>query len=70
MEIPDIVGKTFTFEDGVMFEVMQIKQRDDGPWITCNVHGNSIPRKMTMHLSEFLNQYGHLFDLREPPKYR
>lgn len=70
MEIPDIVGKTYLFDDGVKFEVIQIKQRDDGPWITCHVHGNSAPRKMTMLLSEFLNQYGHLFDLREPPKYR
>ena len=70
MEIPDIVGKTYSFEDGVKCEVMQIKIRDDGPWVTYHVHGNSAPRKLTMHLDEFLNQYGHLFDLREPPKYR
>lgn len=70
MEIPDIVGKTYTFADGVQCEIIQIKVRDDGPWVTYHVHGNSAPRKQTMHLNEFLNQYGHLFDLREPPKYR
>lgn len=70
MDIPDIVGKTYTFEDGARCEVKQIKVRDDGPWVTYHVHGKSIPRKMTMLLSEFVNQYGHLFDLREPPKYR
>jgi hypothetical protein len=69
MEIPDIVGKIFTFEDDVKIEVIQIKQRDDGPWVTFHVHGKSIPRKTVMPLEEFLNHYGHLFDLRDPPKF-
>ena len=70
MEIPDIVGKIYSFPDGVKCEIIQIKTRDDGPWVTYHVHGSSIPRKLVMPLNEFIKQYGHLFDLREPPQHR
>jgi len=70
MDIPDIVGKTYTFPDGVKLEVMQIKIRENVPFITCHIHGASIPRKTVMPLHIFMDKYGHLFELRDPPKFR
>ena len=58
----ELVGKSFTFEDGVKCEIVQIKKRDDGEWITFHVHGHSIPRKVVMPINDFLNHYGHLFE--------
>ena len=58
----DLVGKTYTFEDGDSIEVVQVKRRDDGPWITYHIHqGPGIPRKLTMGGLEFIEMYGHLF---------
>jgi hypothetical protein len=69
MDIPDIVGKIYTFPDGVKCEILQIKIRSDGPWVTYhNTSPTTIPKKTVMRLHEFLNMYGHLFNLREPPK--
>jgi hypothetical protein len=53
-----LLGKTYTFEDGDRIEVVQVKRRDTGPWIT-------YPRKMVMMAEEFHVTYGHLFGLRE-----
>jgi hypothetical protein len=58
----DLVGKIFTFDDGDSIEVIQVKRRDTGPWVTYHIiQGSSIPRKMVMSLEEFMNTYGHLF---------
>lgn len=62
MKNNDLVGKNFTFEDGVKCEIIQIKKRDDGDWITFHVIGKSVPRKVVMKVDEFLNHYGHLFE--------
>lgn len=58
----DLVGKSFTFDDGDSIEVIQVKRRDTGPWVTYHIiQGSGIPRKMVMSLEEFMNNYGHLF---------
>lgn len=58
----DLVGKRFTFDDGDMIEVIQVKRRETGPWVTYHItQGAGIPRKMILSLEEFLDKYGHLF---------
>ncbi len=57
-----LLGKSHTFEDGDKIEVIQVKRRDTGPWITYHIYqGPGIPRKMVMEAEEFFNTYGHLF---------
>jgi hypothetical protein len=61
-----LLGKSYTFEDGDRIEVVQVKRRDNGPWITYHVHqGPGIPRKLLMMADEFDVTYGHLFGLRD-----
>ncbi len=61
-----LLGKSYTFEDGDRIEVVQIKRRDTGPWITYHIYqGPGIPRKLLMTADEFDVTYGHLFGLRE-----
>ena len=57
-----LLGKKHTFEDGDSIEVVQVKRRDTGPWITYHIQqGPGIPRKMVMEAREFNENYGHLF---------
>jgi len=57
-----LLGKSHTFEDGDKIEVVQVKRRDTGPWITYHIYqGPGIPRKMVMEAEEFDRTYGHLF---------
>lgn len=61
-EIDRFVGKYYVFEDGDRIEVIQIKRRYNGPWVTYHVtQGRGIPRKLVMMLEEFVFTYGHLF---------
>ena len=61
-----LLGKSYTFEDGDRIEVVQVKRRDTGPWITYHIYqGPGIPRKLLMTAEEFDVTYGHLFGLRE-----
>jgi hypothetical protein len=61
-----LLGKSYTFEDGDRIEIIQVKRRDTGPWITYHVYqGPGIPRKLLMTADEFDITYGHLFGLRE-----
>ena len=61
-----LLGKSYTFEDGDRIEVVQVKRRDTGPWITYHIYqGPGIPRKLLMTAGEFDITYGHLFGLRE-----
>ena len=58
----DLLGKTFTFDDGSTIEVIQIKPREDGLWVHYITSINSsLPRKLLMRLEEFNNTFGHLF---------
>lgn len=61
-----LLGKDYVFEDGDRIEIVQVKRRDTGPWITYNVYqGPGIPRKMVMMAEEFNVTYGHLFGLED-----
>ena len=61
-----LLGKSYIFEDGDSIEVVQVKRRDTGPWITYHVtQGPGIPRKMVMTAAEFSATYGHLFGLED-----
>jgi hypothetical protein len=61
-ELQAMVGKKYVFEDGDSIEIVQIKRRDTGPWVTYHVQqGPGIPRKLLMMLDEFHITYGHLF---------
>lgn len=61
-----LLGKIHIFEDGDKLEVVQVKRRDTGPWITYHVHqGPGIPRKMVMQAEEFSQTYGHLFGIED-----
>ncbi len=58
----DLVGQRFQFDDGDSIEVIQVKRRETGPWVTYHIQqGPGIPRKMVMSLEEFNQTYGHLF---------
>jgi len=58
----ELVGKSYVFPDGSKIEVAQIKQREDGPWVHYYISINaSLPRKLVMKHSEFMDQYKHLF---------
>ena len=61
--LQQMVGKKYTFEDGDSLEIIQVKRRDNGPWVTFHVQqGPGIPRKLIMMLDEFQVTYGHLFE--------
>lgn len=61
-----LVGESYTFEDRDSIEIIQIKRRDDGPWVTVHItQGPGIPRKLVMRIDEFLDSYGHLFEIKE-----
>ena len=61
-ELQKMVGKKYIFEDGDSLEIVQIKRRETGPWVTYHVQqGPGIPRKLLMMLDEFHATYGHLF---------
>lgn len=61
----DLVGKSYTFEDGASITITQIKIRDENqPWVTYHTtSGSGIPRKFVMTLHEFQGHYGHLFGI-------
>lgn len=59
-----LVGKSYKFDDGDLIEVIQVKRRDDGPWVTYHVtQSGGLPRKLLLSLPEFAEHYGHLFDI-------
>lgn len=59
----DLTGMSYNFPDGARIEVVQIKQREDGPWVHYYISmGSGLPRKLLMKHSEFMDQYKHLFD--------
>lgn len=58
----DLMGKKFEFDDGAVIEVIQIKTREDGPWVHYFTSmNNNLPKKLIMRLEEFNNTFGHLF---------
>jgi hypothetical protein len=66
MNHEELIGKSYTFEDGNIIEIVQIKHREiDGsstPCVTYQIHqGNNLPRKLILSLNDFLGSFGHLF---------
>ncbi len=63
----DLVGKTYTFEDGNSITVVQIKERDGNElFVTYHVKkGPGIPQKLVLPMVEFVEHYGHLFGLTD-----
>jgi hypothetical protein len=61
----DLVGQSYTFEDGNSITVTQIKRRDgEEYWVTFQVvTGPGIPRRQVMEYHEFMHTYGHLFKI-------
>jgi hypothetical protein len=61
-----LVGKKYVFEDGDSLEIIQVKRRETGPWITFHtIQGPGIPRKQVMMAEEFMENFGHLFGLED-----
>lgn len=57
-----IEGKEYEFDDGIKLRIIQIKQRETGPWITYeHVYQGAFPRRFSQKLGEFIDTYGHLF---------
>lgn len=66
--INDLVGKSYSFEDGNVIKVIQVREKEvDGelqPFITYEIfQGNSFPRRLVMTLRQFTDSFGHLFGL-------
>jgi len=67
-----LVGQKHIFEDGDSIEVVQVKWRSEDPvdmLVTVHIQqGPGIPRKLVFNSIDFTNNYGHLFDISEPPE--
>jgi len=64
-EVEPLIGKSYTFEDGSRIEIIQVKYREGVPWVTYHTSINSsLPRKLLMAEKEFLENFGHLFGVR------
>jgi hypothetical protein len=66
MNYQELVGKSYSFEDGNTIEVIQIKHREVNgettPCVTYQIYqGSNLPRKLILTLNEFLGSFGHLF---------
>ena len=64
-----LIGKRHVFSDGDWLEVIQIKWRGDEDYLVSVLiqQGPGIPRKLVLPIKEFIDTYGHLFGLSEPP---
>lgn len=57
-----LVGREYTWEDGNRIRVIEVKERDSGPWVTyLAIRPNCLEQKLIMSYSEFMGQYSHLF---------
>jgi hypothetical protein len=64
----DLVGNSYTFEDGHSIKIIQLNHRDSGLWITYEIQsGPGIPQKLMMIEGEFYNNFGHLFGIKDAP---
>ena len=63
------VNKPYTFPDGVVLEILQVKTRDQNiDWVTYNtINKGCLPKKHTIPVLEFIDNYGHLYGLKEIP---
>lgn len=63
----NIVGIKHKFEDGDSIEVIQVKSRNEElHLVTYHIQqGPGIPRKLVMELNQFIDTYGHLFEVEK-----
>ncbi len=63
----NIVGIKHKFEDGDSIEVIQLKSRSEEiHLVTYHIQqGPGIPRKLVMELNQFIDTYGHLFEVEK-----
>jgi hypothetical protein len=63
------IKQPYTFPDGVVLEILQIKTRDNNvEWVTYNTtHRGALPKKHTIPILEFIDNFGHLYGLKEIP---
>ena len=52
----ELLGRSITLEDGNVLRVVQIKIREDGPWVSYTLTAyNALPRKLVMPYGQFKN---------------
>ena len=57
-----LAGRVFHFDDGASLRIVQVKERENGPWVTYEgTFNNSLPRRLVMPAREFVEHYAHLF---------
>lgn len=61
--VVSFVGQSFVFDDGNSIKIIQVKRRENGPWVTYEIvqGANALPRRLVMEESEFIKNFGHLF---------
>jgi hypothetical protein len=64
----ELVGKSYTFDDGNKIKVIQIKVREvdniSQPYVMFEIsHTRSLPKRLVMTMNQFVDAYGHLFGL-------
>ena len=58
----ELKNAKYEFEDGMILKVVDVKQREDGMWVTYESgHPSAIPRRFSLQLGKFLETFGHLF---------
>ena len=59
------IDTAFDFDDGASIKIIQVKRREDGPWVTYTInYPNSLPRKLVMAEKDFIDTFGHLFGMK------
>lgn len=65
----ELLGKSYTFDDGSKIEVIQVKLTDEnrGKFLVTYLisQGPNLPRKLVMGIDEFINSFGHLFNIED-----
>ena len=58
-------GKEHFFPDGISLKIVQVKHREAGIWWVTYEHviPGAFPRRFSMKASEFMDTYGHLFQI-------
>lgn len=58
-----IVGQTYNFEDGSYIRVTDLREREAGVSVLCEIsHMGSMSRRAVFLLNEFIEHYKHLFN--------
>jgi len=61
-ELHTYIGKDYTFDDGAIIRIFQLKRRDDGWWVTYEViFPGCLAKRHVMTEQQFIETYSHLF---------